>query len=141
MFLFRPYEAQDLNFIRSSWGYSFYDENKTFKSMSPELFHHYHRPIRDRILSQPTLAIIVCCSEKDPDQIIGWIAVEQMPEGETQILHYVYVKALYQKEGVAKELFKRAVLKLPVYYTHLTDSVWPYVMKRPQDFKYIPHLI
>lgn len=140
MFIFRPYEPQDLNFIQSSWGSSYYKGSDFHHSMSPETFHNYHRPIRERILSQPTLAIIICSSKEDPSQIIGWIAVEPLFKRESMIIHYIYVKQLYKDEGIATELFGKVIHTRPVFMSHMTDKAWRIVAEK-KDFIYCPHLI
>jgi hypothetical protein len=110
--------------------------------MSPETFHHYHRPIRDRILSQPSTAIIVCCSKLEESQIIGWIAVEKLYESDSFIVHYLYVKQLYKNHGIARDLFNRAVVTRPVFFSHLTDKASKILRKLGDEtMHYIPHLI
>lgn len=142
MFDYRPYTTDDLNFIQSSWGSSYYKGQEFHLWMSPQTFHHYHRPIRDQILSRPTLAIIICCSKLDPDQIIGWIAVEAIPDVEQMIVHYLYVKKIYKGEGIAQDLFNRAVITRPVFFSHMTDRGNKILLKKGNgDYLYVPHLI
>ena len=141
MFTYRPYEPQDVNFIQSSWGSSYYKGGEFHKWLTPDTFHNYHRPIREKILSQPTLAIIVCCSSEDKNQIIGWIAVEPLYMTDKFIVHYVYVKQLYKGEGIAKDLFHRSVPHKPIYFSHMTDKAWKILAKHEGDYFYSPHLI
>lgn len=110
--------------------------------MSPDTFHFYHRPIRDRILEKENVAIIVCSATSDPDQIIGWILVETLHATDKLIVHYVYVKQLYKCEKIASELFGRAVKSRPVFFSHLTDKALRILSKKSKgDFYYAPHLI
>lgn len=141
-YIFRPYIAKDLNFIRDSWGKSYYKGGDFSKHLSPEAFHRHHRPIRDGILGRPNLAIIVCASREDNDQLIGWIAVEVLHGTLQLIVHYVYVKQLYKGERIASELFERAVKTRPIFFSHMTDKALRILAKKSKDdFYYAPHLI
>ena len=117
---FRPYVPDDVNFIHSSWGSSYHDGVNGHHQLTPDEFHAYHRPIRDRVLSNPNSAAIVCHNKSDPDHIIGWILVEKPARGNYIKCHYVYVKSTFGGEGIATELMKMALPIRPVLYTHLT---------------------
>lgn len=94
--------------------------------------------MRDRVFERDNLAMIVCAASEEPDQILGWVAIEVMPENVGTILHYVYVKELYRREGLAKELISRAIPnKNPVYFTHETRAGLKLIK---DDYHYAPHL-
>lgn len=120
VYAFRPYVQDDLNFIQSSWGVSYYDGVNGHHQLSPDEFHAYHRPIRDRILSNPNVAIIICHASNDPNHIIGWIVVEKPTRGNYLLCHYVYTKATFAGNGIANELIKMALPIRPVLFTHST---------------------
>lgn len=140
---FRSFNADDINFIQSSWGSSYYKGNYGNRSLSPEDFHAYHRPIRERFLyARPNATIIVCSSPEDPGLIIGWIAVERCPSA--LILQYLYVKSAFKGEGIGALLIKRALPGSPVLYTHMTDQASRIMAKKYDAFKqfrYVPHLV
>lgn len=142
MFIYRPYEQTDLNFVRKTWAMSYYYDNYLKNHLSIKQFHHYHRPIRERILAEPTLAVIICASEANPDQILGWIAAEVLEESKQMIIHYIYVKDLYRKEGIGKSLLEKVMHEKPVFYTHESIIGRAILKKMPREsFVYAPHLV
>ncbi len=139
---FRPYVPEDLNFIMNSWGTSYYKGSDYHHWMSPETFHHYHRPIRLSILNKPTIAVIVCASTEDPTLIIGWIVVEKPFEARGIILHYIYVKQAFKEQKISNELYSRAVLESPVFMTHMTDKARRILNRKElKNHFLVPHLI
>ncbi len=143
-FIYRSYKQEDLNFIQSSWGHSYYSGAGYKQFLAPEEFHYHHRPIREKILKSPNVAIIVCAAEFDPETILGWICVEQPRKTNAMILHYIYVKAAFKHEGIAKELIKRAINRDLVFMTHMTEKAARIIRKRPatyENYYMIPHLI
>lgn len=143
-YFFRPYEKEDLNFVQSSWGYSFYKGTGYAEFVSPEEFHSYHRPIRERILKRKNIAIIVCCSTEDPTLIIGWILVEEPKKTNCLILHYVYVKHLFNQNKIARELTEKIIKDRIVLFTHLTEKAARIMTKNQhkyQNYYYIPPLV
>lgn len=137
-YTFRPYVHDDIPFIGSSWGKSFYNASYYADHFRPRIFLKHHRAMRDRVFERDNLAMIVCAASEEPDQILGWVAIEVMPENVGTILHYVYVKELYRREGLAKELISRAIPnKNPVYFTHETRAGLKLIK---DDYHYAPHL-
>lgn len=146
--IFRPRTSEDLAFLLDSWGRSYYGGSHAHKSLSPEEFHAFHRPIRERFFSKPNTAVIVAASSTDPWHILGWIAVEQIPSG--LVLQYLYVKSALKSERkgdgphLATQLVKRAIPTSPVYFTHLTDRAARIMSKKQDQFTgwiHIPHLV
>ncbi len=133
--------SEDLAFVLDSWGSSFYDGVKVHKRLSPDEFHAFHRPIRERFFSKPNTAVIVCHPDDDPWLIMAWIAVEQIPSG--LILHYLYVKSAFKLQGLADQLIGRTLSKGPVFFSHLTDRASKIMAQNPkfQSWRYIPHLV
>lgn len=115
---FRPYKESDLNFIRSSWSSSYYRGADYTKFMSPKEFNDQHRPIRDELLLSPNVAIIIACNPNDEDLILGWILVETKED--QFILHYLYVKEVFRREGLGRELVRKAINDNKVQVTHMT---------------------
>lgn len=143
-YLFRSYKPEDLNFIQSSWGHSYYSGAGYKQFLSPEEFHYHHRPIRDKILKKNSIAIIVCCAKEDPDTILAWIMVEKPQRTNAMIFHYIYVKQAFKSEKLANELIKRSNLNGLVMMTHMTEKAARIIRKKYERFEQyylIPHLI
>lgn len=144
---FRPHVEKDLNFIQHSWAQSYYTGGNGNTILYPDIFHSYHRPIREKILLKPNIAIIVCCGSDDEDQILGYSIVEK-PDSPCLILHYIYMKQLYKSEKLGSQLLKLSCPEKPVLYTHLTiaaqNIINKYKKRGREDlnrFWFTPHLI
>lgn len=138
-FIYRPYGPNERPFIESSWAQSYFSACRIKDLLSPEDFHKFHRPLRDRFFSRPTCTVIVAGSE---DVVAGWVAIEILPN--CTALHYIYVKSNFRREyGIARELLQRALPPGPVVYTHLTPKavkIMSLDYDRFKDFRYCPHL-
>jgi GNAT superfamily N-acetyltransferase len=138
---YRGATPEDLPFIQSSWGSSYYAGTHAVKILTPDEFHFCHRPLRERFFEQPNTQIIVCTPDDDRWLILGWIATELIPSA--SIIHYVYVKSAFKGQGIARELIKRTVKSSPVIYTHLTERAAKIISRKPDKYntwKYVPHL-
>jgi hypothetical protein len=146
---FRPYTLDDIPFIHSSWGNSYYLGLNGHTLIKEYEFHSYHRPIRDKILNRPNIAIIVCSTIKDPDLIIAYIILEK-PEASpnVMIIHYLYVKHDFKNQGIAKDLFNSSIHSRPILFTHRTNNLINLIHRfrvrsRPEIERcfFAPHLI
>lgn len=143
-YMFRPYTLDDIPFLHSSWGSSYYTGAKYKKLYDPDAFHGFHRPKRERVFNCEKATIIVCASKEDPTHIIGWIAVEQPKNKAGLILHYIYIKHAFKREGIGSELLKRALPLRPILMTHLTEKAEKIIKANKtdkfKDFHYHPNL-
>lgn len=146
-YVFRGHREEDLNFIQSSWGSSYYSGHNGNQLLAPEEFHSYHRPIREKILAKPNVAIIVCCGLEDKDQILGYSIIEK-PESPCLILHYIYMKQVYKGEKLGWQLLRMSCPQRPVLYTHSTVTAGKIINKLKsrgredlERFLFVPHLI
>lgn len=135
VFKLRPYRESDLNFIRNSWAKSYYKGSEYVKFISPNEFHERHRPIREEILKRPNIALVVACSTDDEDLILGWILIEKPKEKSGTILHYLYVKEAFKKEGISKELMNKLLTNTPIMVTHMTERASKIIQYHPSRFK------
>lgn len=139
---FRSYNDDDIPFIMDSWGSSYLKGCAAHKYISPDDFHAFHRPIRERFFAKPNTCVIVCSPSDDPWLIIGWVAVEKITSG--LVLQYLYVKSAFKTQGIAAQLIKRAIPTAPVFYSHLTDRAARIMSKKDEQFrgwKHIPALV
>lgn len=72
----------------------------------------------DRVLDHASTAVLVACRELEPDRIVGWVCWAKIPAA--RVVHYLYVRDSWRREGVAKELMRAAKLddSRPLMYTH-----------------------
>lgn len=89
----RPY---DLPFVLSSWMQSHREEGAN-ALMDNDAYFAAVKPRLIEILSRSP--VLVASNPEDPWQVYGWIAAEP------DVLHYVYVKSVYRKFGIGRQLF------------------------------------
>lgn len=142
-FVFRPYKADDLNFIHSSWGSSYFKGITYRHLLGSDTFHSYHRPIRQRILDREESAVIVCAS-KSEDLILAWMAIEEPKKTSLTIVHYLYVKEAFKGEKIATALINELPKNKDVLYTHQTERAQKIINRNHDKFKqwvFTPHLL
>lgn len=112
----RPYnKISDTDFIYSTWIKS-YRTSGFARGISSPLYEMGQRSRIDRILSKETTYIYVATDKDTPELIFGYI----VGEGDA-ILHYLYVKSHYRKQGIGKELLGEAK---DLIYTHKSPDIW-----------------
>ena len=106
----------DVNFILSTWLKSYYEAMKFYSSGSirvpfpwGDVYFQGHQEKIKKLLE--SASCLVCNAPDEEDQIIGYIVFDE------DSLHYCYVKQVYRKMGVAKELRSKII---PRYYSHAT---------------------
>lgn len=115
---FRDMAAEDNAFVYNSWLKSF--RNGTMnRNVDNSIYFHNHHKLIDKILQRST--IVVCCDAKDPKIIFGYVVYEKI-DGQF-VLHYIYVKNIYRKLGIAKKLLEQCKHDFSVLgcYTHQTQ--------------------
>lgn len=139
---FRSYREDDIAFIQSSWGSSYYSGISYRQLITPDEFHKFHRPSRERFFSRPTATVIVCCANDDKDLILGWLALEK--PSHSLIIHYIYVKEAFKEERIASELLNGISAQGEVLFTHLTEKAQKIIRNNKEKYKrfiHAPHLI
>lgn len=136
--VYRPYSIEDIPFIYSSWGSSYYKGSGAHKQISPTEFHALHRSAIDHFFSRSTATIIVVNHVDEPSVILGWIAVEIFES--KLVIHYVYVKSLFRRQGFLWNLIDRIDLQKPILYTHLTDRFSKIMARNPSKYKRFTYL-
>ena len=97
----------DLNLIRASWFKSFADDRDT--RIRRDVFDREQNTLIDRLL-KAQLPIVVTLKAV-PEEVLAWVC--RSPD----IVHYVYVKHAFRRQGIAKMLIRDAK-----YYSHETKS-------------------
>lgn len=113
-------KESDINFVLSTWLRSYYDALRHYSQRakagfvpSNDIFFKEHQEkIKNRLKSSQ---VLICTAPDEDDQIIGYLVFED------DCLHFCYVKNVFRKMGVAKELKKKAGT-LKNYSHHTTYS-------------------
>lgn len=139
----RPYKAEDIPFIQSSWGSSYYKGVHYRYLIGPEEFHQFHRPIRERFFLRRGSTVMVCCASENEDLIMAWLAIERPQFTELLILHYLYVKEAFKGEKLATALLNSLTHKGEIFFTHSTERLEKIMNRNFEKYSkhvYAPHL-
>lgn len=128
MITIRPGNADDKNFIYATWLRSLYYGSQMRKIEQGAFFKAYPA-VLDLLLKKPATVLVACLNE-DPNVILGYAILE--PE----VLHWVYVKEAWRKQGIAKSLIGSSVLNSRTHDTDMVDKI-----KIIKDLTYNPFLI
>lgn len=104
----RPAIDADITFVRASWHTNFW------KFARKRLEKKVYDPEQERRINRLVFKsrVLVAFFPEVPDEILGWSCIS----GDT--LHYVYVKSVYRRRGIATGLVPGVKT-----YTHATDRV------------------
>jgi GNAT superfamily N-acetyltransferase len=127
---FRLPTGADVPFIYSTWANSMRYSSVLGKSCRNTIFFKEYTKVIDRILSQPDTETLIACFPEQPTVIFGYI-VFQGP-----IIHYVFVKEAFQKQGIAKSLVAVAGKAFDTY-THKT-FILKHILERFPELTYNP---
>ena len=132
-FRLRPLQSEDIHFVMSTWLKSLWDSRgpatsfhaasgKSQRYVSNTTFFKEHHRVATDLLKE--CGAIMVEIEGADDELAGYICAERKEtvQGEKFVAHYVYVKPLYRKLGIARWLFEAAGWKQDedIVATHVT---------------------
>ncbi len=130
---FRAAVPADLGLVYSSWLKSYWDARPmALAHVARALFFSDsgHHGVIDRLLPRST--VTVAHPPGDPDEIYGWLCSSE------RALHYLYVKELWRRKGVARGLLAFAEYGPAIRCSHLT-SAFLEALGRECDCQYDPY--
>ena len=132
---YRKAVEADFDFIYSSWLKSYRNSEAT-KHLTNAVFFHHHKAIVKNILESKNTETLIICSDKDDDQLYGYIVVETIYS--EIVLHYVYVKYNFRKLKLISDLCKSTnILDKVNFITHLPRKF----DSSKSRFQYNPYLL
>lgn len=120
----------DFNYVISAWLKSFKYSGTTVQRMRDTVYFATYEPIVKRLIKQSD--VYVACLREEPEVIVGYLAIER--KHDSDIIHFVQVKDLWQKMGVATYLLEAAKPATTTYFTHWTNPIDSLVNKYPFIF-------
>lgn len=114
--IIREANTNDINFITSSWSQSYYPKS----NLSFDDYKHFQNKLMKTILHNSYNTVAV--DDTDQSLIFGWIC--HYLYNNEPVVHYLYVKAIYRRLGVAKALMNEVMGndKEYYYYTHKPEN-------------------
>lgn len=127
----RGFRESDVAFLFSTWLRGLFYGNSWFQEIPKDIFmENYHRVI-EAILKRPGVQVRVSCLKEDPDTILGYAVLEP----NRNAIHWLYVKDVWRKFGIAKALIPADGTW--VVATHLTDMTRKF---KPKGIVFNPFL-
>ncbi len=125
--------GDDLPFIYGTWAQSYRYDSLIGKGCRNSIFFPEYNKVIDYILDQDDTQVLVAHLPAEPNVILGYFVCQP------SVIHYVYVKEAFRKEGIAKSLFQASGGQ-GVYYTHRTKALVPLVLSI-EALNYNPFLL
>lgn len=99
---FRPFQPSDTAFLYAAWIGSY--EKSPWAGVLPQhAAYTIHKATIAQLFARG-MAVSMAVNPDDHDQIIGFIAYEPGRLNESSLLHFVFVKDLFRRSGVAIQL-------------------------------------
>lgn len=102
---FRPFRPEDMRCVCDNWLRGFRDSPWAGCVTNDQYFEVYSETLRQLFVRGTK--ILVACNKNDVDQILGWVAIEDVKGGVA--VHFVYTKDGFRRMGLASELVRRAL--------------------------------
>lgn len=132
--LIRQADADDANYVRSTWASSYrnspwrgtYRDSEHDRICTDTIIHLYKRGAKVAVVANPTNKRIM----------LGWICYETFDD--QTVLHYMFVKPIYRRQGVAQSLTKHAGIDLGAEFSYSHKT--PVCGKIFKNGKYRPEI-
>lgn len=103
---------EDMRFVASTWFRSVLESNTVVNQLPYSIYKFGMEANIQRLLASQGVHTTVAFATDSPDEILGYcvkgVAAEWRPghDGrvQTEVCHHVYVKSLYRRQGVARNL-------------------------------------
>lgn len=112
LYTLRPGQADDYAFIKATWLRGMYYGDSWFSQIPKPIFMDVNSKFFDKLLLSSSTKVTVACLSEDPGVILGYAITSLSGE----IAHFVYVKASWRKQGIARHLLST----FPKSVSHLT---------------------
>lgn len=107
----RDIKPEDVNFVLATFLRGLYYGDSWFSKIPKQVFMDNYKNVAESLVQKATVK--VACLKDDPDVIIGYSILSN----DYQTIHYVYVKAAWRKQGIARSILPQ----YPTTVTHLTE--------------------
>lgn len=102
--------SADTHFIHSSWFNSYWGKYAR-KHIERDVYAHGQDALIQKLLFRSE--VLVAYFEEVPDEVLGWACLEG------DVCHWVYVKGVYRRRGIASGLVEGRAK----WYTQRTDTI------------------
>jgi hypothetical protein len=92
------------NFIVDTWLKSF-KESHYAGPLPDDMYWRIYSDVINRLIDKQSVSVLVACSSDDDGIIYGYIVTEMF---DVPVCHWLYVKYIYRKMGIARVLFGKS---------------------------------
>jgi GNAT superfamily N-acetyltransferase len=100
-------------------------KSRTYAGVKSQVFYFWQHLVIEQLLIDPSVTWLVASSLSDPTKIYGWLCGQRADTlaGDQAVIHYLYVKRLYRRVGIASRLIESFAGSAPaLVVTSMTDS-------------------
>lgn len=133
--LIRPMKDSDFNYVINSWLKTYKYSGPSVRRMRDQDYYPAYEPIVKRLIQSSD--VYIASLREEPDVIAGYLSIERHTNHD--IIHFLLIKDLWQKMGIARYLIQASDPKHTTYFTHWTSPIESLIHKIP--FHYQPFLI
>jgi hypothetical protein len=123
----RSLEPNDLRFIYATMLRGLYYGCHFYGAIEKSAFFSAYQEVLVKILSKTHLTPCIAVLTEDPECILGYSLVERRVASEaadrSDILHFIYVKNAWRKQGIAKRLLQGSKITTTTHITDLGNSI------------------
>lgn len=97
---------------------------RTFHGVTSQVFYFWMHAIIETLLDDASVTWLVACASDDPTKIYGWLCGHRATTlaGDQSVVHYVYVKKLYRRVGIATNLLERFVGDAAIVASSMSEA-------------------
>jgi hypothetical protein len=107
------HHGTDKAFVMATFLRGLYYGESWFSLIPKNIFMDNYQKIAEKLISSDRVIIKIACLEDDEEIILGY----SIMSADYQTLHWVFVKQVWRKQGIARALTPRH----PITVTHLSD--------------------
>lgn len=100
-------------------------KSRTYAGVKSQVFYFWQHLVIEQLLADPSVTWLIASSLVDPTKIYGWLCGQRADTlaGDQAVIHYLYVKRLYRRVGIASHMLTQFSGSAPaLVVTSMTDS-------------------
>lgn len=115
----RVYRPSDKAFLYSTFLRGVYYGSEFYSLIEKESFFKHYEHVLDGLVKRPSTMVSIACLEDEPDVILGYAIYSTS----APVLHWVFVKDNFRKQGVAKQLLHDVKINVTTHLTTVGNSI------------------
>ena len=126
----RPFELGDKHFLYATILRGIYYGNEFYAQIDQEAYFQAYQLVLDNLFNKNGVVVRIACLPEDTSVILGFAVLEQ------GVLHYVYVKDAFRKQGLARQLVAGTEISSVTHITKPGNAI-----RKKQRWAFNPFLL